>query len=292
MSNEPGHPDDATLFDLLEGALDPAREPGVIAHLERCAACAAFVDAARAGAPETTTAVVAMPEPAAERMRLRLAEGWRERTAAIAAAEARADAAAPAPITVPPPQPLPDADADLIPPRLTPPSTSRQARGGWRRALVPALAFAVLATLAGTSIWVGQHSTAPATRSAGDAATATSGDSFASSDAAAPGSDEAASGGAAAPAVGAAGSPAEVAPQPATGETSSQDLDGRTVTIPPEATDKAAEDAVAPPVGYTDIVAGELCTVAFSRLQLVLPDGRIPQQVFGPGPFGTFVVCG
>jgi anti-sigma factor RsiW len=102
MDDRLTHPDDATLFDLLEGALEPAREQDVIAHLERCSACAAFVDAARAGAPETTTAVVAMGEAASERLHLRLAEGWRERMATLAAAEAREDATA-APSAVPMP---------------------------------------------------------------------------------------------------------------------------------------------------------------------------------------------
>lgn len=297
MRDESGHPDDATLFDLLEGALDPAREQAVAAHLERCAACAAFMDAARAGAPETTTAVVSMPEAAAQRMHLRLAEGWRARVSALAAAEARADAAAPTTVPLPSMPPISG-------PPPTPPAPRPRERGGWRRLLVPGLAFAVLATLAGTSIWVGQDASAPSSSAGGartDAATelapsqdATTGATDPLADTAAPATAVPAT---AAPvtaesdaAAAAAGGSGAAAPEGAAG--AAADVDGRTVPIAPGTDARDEGIVIEPPVGYDELVPGQLCAFAFDPSALVLPDGRIPQQVIGPGPLGSYLACG
>lgn len=315
MDDLTGHPDDATLFDLLEGALDPAREQAVVAHLERCAACAAFVDASRAGAPETTTAVVAMPEQASERLHLRLAEGWRERTRTIAAAEAREDAAAPAtpvvPVPVPVPVPLPLADDDLLAPQPLVPSprpAQPTREGGWRRLLVPGLAFAVLATLAGTSIWVGDDASRPEAGSAGQPArTAEDPQALSGTPAepstAAPAQDSIVGGesdavvidpstgqpGAAVPATAGADSAggAEAAAAPSAGN----HVDGRTVPIAPDAATDGEFDG-GPPVGYEQLVPGEICIIALDETQLFLPDGRIPRSIHGPGPYGIYLVCG
>lgn len=138
MEDAPRHPDEATLFDLIEGALDPARDAAVRDHVEECAACSEAVTGARTAAAEARSAATPMPEPAAHRMQLRLAAAWRERVSAIAAEEARADARAAAPT-----------EAPAAPPTKT---TSVEHRPPWRRRLVPLLAFVVLAALAGVSI--------------------------------------------------------------------------------------------------------------------------------------------
>ena len=319
MDDQLVHPDDATLFDLLEGELDAAREQAVIAHVERCSACAAFMDAALAGTPETTTAVVAMPEAASQQLHLRMAEGWRERMAALAAHEARADAAVP---SIPMPSGAPQPGTPTYRPLPTTVPSSRPRRGGWRRALVPSFAAAVLAVLAGTSIWIGDDAAAPDGGKAAEDAKAlaegeptvvSGGDPTASGvaadtavdpatglpiddaaggvidpTAAAPGSNEVSAGDPVGEDAGAGGDPGvdpgvSVAPP-------AEQIDGSTVPIAPQDGDSRAAEA--PPVGYEQFDVGMLCIAVFDDARLVLPDGRIPQRVEGPGPFGMFLVCG
>ncbi len=162
MDDVTRHPDDSTLFDLVEDALDPARAELVRTHLSRCAACAAFVQAARAGAPVTSSAVEPMPEAAAANLMGAVTSAWRERVAGIAAAEAVQDASEIETTPVPVPDPVSGgefagyAPTDRAPDAATPErvATPRRRRG---RRLVPVLAFVVLGTLAGTSILIGNE---------------------------------------------------------------------------------------------------------------------------------------
>lgn len=300
MQEPTRHPDDATLFDLVEGTLDAAAAAPVREHLGRCAACAAFVSAARAAAPETTAAVVAMPDPAAHRMHLRLSQEWRARVASIAAAEALEDARIPAPhaaATIP--------DDDLVPLRPDPPRVVEPpARPRWSRRLVPLAGVAVLAGLAGTSVWLGDAPSGPGSgaESGGQAATP------AMDDAAVPGAS------------GEQGAATAGAPPPSglEGAAEQQALDA--ATAPPPAADGAgggspggvegaiggdtaagsrgamvepdagAAGAPGPPIGYDELVPTQ-CVAAFSEAQLVLPDGRIPLRIVD-GPLGIYLVCG
>lgn len=270
------HPDDETLFDLIDGSLDPAREQQVVVHLSRCAACAAFVSAARVGAPDTTTAVVQMPSAASERLHLRMREGWRERMERIGAAE---EVVAP--------------DGVLIPPRVDDahmPGRERPAPRPWRRRLVPVLAFGVLAALAGTSVWVVDETPAPRQGSVD----AESGSVVAEPGA---GSDEAselasvpdiAADTATAPS---AGGPAAStgAPPPADGATvDDPNVDGR--TVPADRVGPEGEVAE-PPGGAEQFVDGTICVLTFDETAIELPDERIPQQVL-EGPLGLLLVCG
>lgn len=291
------HPDDATLFDLFDGALDAAREQEVRAHLQRCAACAAFVAAARAGAPETTTAVVAMPEDASERLHLRLRDGWRERTALIGAAEARQDASG-APV---PSVPLVGMEEDLVPPRIEPPRAADRRRP-WRRRLVPVLAFGVLAALAGTSVWIGDDTARPGASggSADSAAESTTGATSAPADGDIAAVPDIATDTATAPSAG-----APVAATAAGGDdNAASGAADVAVTIPPTAPEpsdgRAVEladgearvgEIVPPPAGIEQFGDGTICIVTFDQVTIELPDGRIPQQV-RQGPFGMFLVCG
>jgi hypothetical protein len=187
-------------------------------------------------------------------------------------------------------------------------------RGGWRRVLVPSLAAAVLAVLAGTSIWIGDDAQVPSGGTAAEESKAVAESqgepsvvSGAENGVGATATDAAAGGApAAAPAAGAPGSNEisagdevaadDLAARGDTGvsvapptEDSNGQVDGRTVPIAP---DPAAGQAAEPPVGYDQFYAGAVCIVAFDEARLVLPDGRIPQVVEGPGPFGMYLVCG
>lgn len=282
------HPDDATLFDLLDGGLDPAREQEVRLHLSRCAACAAFVSAARAGAPETTTAVVQMPSVASDRLHLRMREGWRERMERIGAAEQRESPSPGRRRTLRSPQGS-SRSSDLAgAPALAP--AARPAPRPWRRRLVPVLAFGVLAALAGTSVWVVDE--APAPRQGG--ADGESGSVVTEPGA---GSDEAselasvpdiAADTATAPS---AGGPAAStgAPPPADGTpVDDPNVDGR--TVPADRVGPEAEVAE-PPGGAEQFSDGTICVLTFDETAIELPDERIPQQVL-EGPLGLLLVCG
>lgn len=160
MDDVTRHPDDATLFDLVEEALEPARAEQVRAHLARCSACAAFVQAARAGAPVTSSAVEELPAEAAAKLQAAMTSAWRERMAAIAASESAQDASAPGGEFAgfaPTDSSATQADAAPEPePASAPAPASTPPRRRGRR-LVPVLAFVVLGTLAGTSVLLGDE---------------------------------------------------------------------------------------------------------------------------------------
>jgi hypothetical protein len=256
MADFTGHPDDELLFDLADGALDEARAEQVRAHLHRCAACAAFVAAATVGAEATTLLVEPMPADAASALDVAMAAAWRERRDAIVAAEAEADAA----------------DAlETVPVAPTSPAAQPSARPRRRaRRFVPILAFAVLALLAGTSVYVGQHRT-----SGGDASTAADEDTTAMPAQDADTDTDTDTG------AGAAAPEASVAP-PAREAAEADDLTD---------VQKAAEDA-ASSGDYDDFISQErACIATRDQTRLYLPDGRVAQLIL-TGPLGIYVVCG
>ena len=290
MDDVTRHPDDETLHDLVAGTLDDARSATVRAHLARCAACAAFVQSAASTAQLLAAeAVETMPAAAAERLHASVATAWRERVAGIAASEAAADADA----TVPVPVPSAGEFAGYAP--ITPDEQPGAAKAATTKAptrrgrrLVPVLAFVVLGALAGTSYLVGQQQE-PGT--ANDASTATT-----SGDAGATASEER----------DAAMSPEAVAPPEAGAPVAGDVATGTAVEPGSVESDKAAADAAAggvvdsaaptaplpPPSDYDDFVEQDrLCIATRDEAQLMLPDGRIPQQIVR-GPLGTYLVCG
>ncbi len=306
MDDVTRHPDDATLFDLVEEALEPARAEQVRSHLSRCSACAAFVQAARAGAPVTNSAVEAMPLEAAANLHAAVTTAWRERVAGIAAAEATQDAIETTP--VPAPSPAGEfagyAPADRTGARETSASVPPPRRRG--RRLVPVLAFVVLGALAGTSVLIGDESRQQATidRDPGSAETAnspTAGSAPEATDiqdpAIAPstapdemsGGDDSNEVGGGAPAPAAGGEATVGAPDPSVpgAESAKADRAGDATS----AGDTAAT-AVPPPADYEAFVDHDrICIVTFDETQLALPDGRIPMQIT-QGPFGLYLVCG
>ena len=274
----------------------------------------------REGATAIADAVEPMPAPLADRLQAAVAGAWRERRDAIAATE-RADDAAMATPTPEAAQAAADDDQPLIliptePPAgaaSTPRATPRRSR--WRRA-VPVLAFAVLATLAGTSVWLGgQDDQAGSARN--DAATksqqSTAGDAEAGGSAPAdgevPGANELSMGGddtaadttaapaAAAPAAGDAAAKAgaegrsssstnpdeldpalQVPPVGDAGDTGPGDVQGGLDVDGLTETQQAASD-------------GRTCIATLDETNLALPDGRLATLII-PGPLGLYVVCG
>jgi hypothetical protein len=207
-----------------------------------------------------------VPADAAQRLHPAVAVGWQERVAGIAASEAAADARA---TTVDVPMPAGIAQPPVSSTPRPPSAPARPRRARW---LVPSLAAAVLAALAGTSIWLGGQ---PASSPSGVA-----GSGSASKDASRPAPmaapDVAAP--ASAPATGESGGGGAAPPQDSVG--------GATGNA------KSAVEAVPPPDGIDEFVAPSVCVPVFSATApLVLPDGRIPQQVL-VGPYGIRLVCG
>lgn len=270
MMTPASHPDEATLFDLIEGALPEARAREIEAHLDACADCGALVTAALAGSPDDVTPVTAMPSEAVAKMDAALASAWRDRTAAIAAAEVATDADRVDTLTQTPLIPTAMDLGTSGEQGVAEPASRSRARGRRGRRLVPILAFCVLGALAGTSIWVGtQPGSGGDTRSASDeAATSVTA------------KDSSVSGGATAEEF----AQREVQPLPSTPETSA---------VTPEEDMGAGSDAAdgfAPPP--TEQKQEQwLCIATLDETQLYLPDGRVPREVL-TGPLGLYLVCG
>ncbi|MCW2928007.1 MAG: hypothetical protein JWM86_1975, partial [Thermoleophilia bacterium] len=213
---------------------------------------------------------------------------------------------------------LPLAEATPAAAASLPHRVPRRVSRAWSRRLVPALAFVVLATLAGTSVLLDDDSAAPRPQSSGSA---TAGDSAVPNATSGAGSDEVASGGAAAPVEGevsapdantdvtaaAGGAIAEAArdasagtstgagPAAATGDPASGSS-AKSATVPDPALQGAEGDGTAtPPAGYDDLIEPgdtSICVIAFDDAILPnLPGGRIAMLV-RPGPFGLVLVCG
>lgn len=286
MDDVTRHPDDATLFDLVEGALDDARAETVQAHLSRCPACAAFVAAARAGAAVSSSAVEEMPAEAVARLDVTVAAAWRDRVAGIAAAEALEDAT---PVAVGATDVIATApiDADPIGNDSRPASARRR---GVRR-LVPVLAFVVLGTLAGTSLYLGEQQPKDgATLGRGEQETATE------NTAPEPPSPSAVDGGAIEAGAPPVADTSVSAGEPAGGEEYKvqRDVAAATGGAMSEAADAASSpvDPSEPPADYDEFVEQQqLCLVTRDQSQLVLPEGRIPTQIT-QGPLGLYLVCG
>jgi hypothetical protein len=287
MDDASRHPADDVLYDLVEGALDDARAQDVQRHVGRCAACAAFIEAATSGAVATSSLVSPMPADAVAALDVAVAGAWRERVAGIAVAEQAADAVAPAFETAPlvaagsPTTAMPVASPDAG----GAPKTRRRAR--W---LVPALAFVVLGALAGTSWQAGEQRPAVGAESASKAGS-TDADEAAST-VNAPASESPAAREADAAAIesdsgvaAAAGTSTDAASGAAAG--------GPAAGAPPLQGDATLDGAVAPPVapeGFED--DGVLtCIATRDETKLFLPDGRVAQLVTS-GPLGIYVVCG
>lgn len=301
MDDVTRHPDDSTLFDLVEGVLDDARAEAVRTHLSRCAACAAFVNAARAGAPVTETAVEPMPAAAAARLHAAVGTAWRERVAGIAATEAAEDASAGsgefagfAPIE----PPAAAADGDVA--KRGDAARTAMARPRRARRLVPVLAFVVLGALAGTSLLISDETADRSTSveiaqdDGGDGAgSATEAESESKSGAApqaepsmAPDDDTFSEDGLADGGIASGGAPAG-APVDGTAER------GAAATDSAAGADAATSGAVPPPTAdYDDFVDQTLtCIATRDDTQLALPDGQIPTQITR-GPFDIYLVCG
>lgn len=318
MDEQTPHPDDATLFDLIEGTLEESRAQEIERHLDACPECGAIVRASLAGSPDEVTPVEQMPEAASVRMHQALAEGWRERVAAIAQAEAEADAR----VTHVMPQAPELAPDDLLarPQELYAPAAvdqpagrPRSRRDRWSRRLVPALAFVVLGALAGTSYYIGQDDggvpTTSEVREADDSASEdAAGGSSESSEV--PQIDDGADEAVTAPDT-TTGTATDMSSEPAVAPTEDRDAakraeaaaeaspppvvepadgDGRTVPLDEVERDSSAEDG--PPEGVEEFIGGDtVCMITFDETSLLLPDDRVPQQV-QRGPFGLILVCG
>ena len=261
MTESPPHPEDATLFDLVDGTLDTGRTAEVQAHLEHCSACAAFVEAAREGAAALHQAAVTMPADTAERLQLAVADAWDQQ---------HSTASPPVEIAVAAPQPA------------MPPATSRSR---WSRIAMPAVAFAVLALLAGTSVFIVEDRPPSAAK---DAAVPNDVQSMSSSGASTTPSDaenvdddtitrEAADG---EDALADAAVEAAAPVGPAVSTAKSADL---------SAPDLAG--GAAPTTATTETVPERTCFATTNESRLVLPDGRIPQRII-TGPLGILIVCG
>lgn len=290
MDDVTGHPDDAELFDMVEGTLDPARAAIVDEHIARCAACGALVAAARSGRDATHDVAVELPGGRAEQLRYAVRAAWRERRARVLAGERLADGA-----VTPMGQPAGERTEVLEAiPTSGPPGTRRARR------LLPIVAFAVLATLAGTSLYVDDERIAAPDRSATEEASA-------------PGESSSGPGGDAAPAAPSVGGgpiegdPSASTPPVAPGEPSDATTD---LAAPPaagspegrEATSGGATDStaggagveagsVAEMEGAAQALAEPICIATLDETALALPDGRIPLRI-ERGPLGIYVVCG
>jgi len=267
------HPDEATLYDLVEGLLDPARENEVAQHLETCASCAAFAEAGLAGSNLVDDAREAMPADAAERMMIALDVAWRERHAPAAAPEA-VTAVTPMPTAAQAESHVPDETIALspitsgtIPGIEEPAETERRRRFVPRmraRALVPVLAIIVLGTLAGTS-WLAGNEQASNPSERDEATSTMNQDSAVDSGA-----------GTAAPA-----SAPESAPSADEGSDSAVSAEGEALDSGMDTDPRAVERDSSSPI----------CIATPDETKLVLPDGRIPTRIVR-GPLGIYVVCG
>lgn len=117
------HPTDEQLFDYMGGTLSRAQAVEVSGHISTCLVCAAALRDAQASMPWARGAVAAMPPAAAARMHEALAAEFELRAPGRIAASAG-----------------------------TGRGRTATGAGGWRRWLVPALAFGMLAALAGVSV--------------------------------------------------------------------------------------------------------------------------------------------
>lgn len=278
---DPTHPPEDALFDLVEGSLDAARARSIEQHLAACDECSTLVESARAGATAARGADLSMPADASHRLHLALADTWDELHATS--------------------RPLPAAPAH----------TTRR----WSRRLVPALAFALLATIAGTSILAvderpggGRDAEEEVTqREDADVSTGTSADllqpersrDLATNEKSARSGAESGAAGTASPAVApqedgggpvsaeAPGGPGGPPPAPpGTGDHAGSP--GGVTATTPSTTQPGPDEAEPVPEPDPD---PETCVLTFGQYRLVLPDGSVPDRVID-GPLGMFIVCG
>jgi hypothetical protein len=270
MDEMTGHPDDEQLFDLVDGALDAAGSEQLRSHLARCAACAAFVEAAGAGATAARGAAEPMPEVLDAQLHAAVRVAWRERRDAIAASELEHDA-----IAAPAAQAHEAATAlDAVPVPAVSSAGAPASHTRRLRRLVPIAAFALLATLAGTSVLIGDE---PRTPDRGD-------QQAAQDDVGSLASDDAFNELYAEPEDGAAGSSA------APGADSGVERSASPSTADGPEQPSAESPTVAVP-GVEPSSDELLCIATADATQMQLPDGRIPQQVLR-APLGIYVVCG
>jgi hypothetical protein len=259
------HPDDATLFDLAEGALAPGHAGDVARHLDRCAACAAFVETAAAGrAAARDQQLEQLPAPAVDRLAAAFDDAWHEH------APARAPLAT-EPLQV-------DGARPAAPSRWQ----------GVRRRAVPVLAFAVLAGLAGVSVTVLEPSSGglPGEPSEETAASADDhGARFMSTDPDPAAGQGTTSGGAPAPRAD-TDVQAERFDAPAAGSLDEDGYLADDVHAGPEAVTIPAD----PATGESELAVPR-CTARFDGLQPLLPDGSLPSWI-AHGPGGLVVACG
>ena len=274
MNSPAWHPDEEQLFDLIEGQLDDATERRVAAHLDWCASCAALAEAGLAGANALDGVVHPMPRAAANGLHAALAVEWDARAgeaqslADVAEAGSRDAEAAPAATTV--------ESAGPVTPTL-PARAPRRYR--W---FAPALAAAVLAALAGTSIWIGAD---PSFRSGAHAdSTAIAPDGGAEGGAAAGGSVAAPMAKEAKTAADAT-SAAPATPPTADGDYATGSATDVQVTVEPRG------DTVDRELGADTGSVADTCIASRDPAHLLLPDGSIPTRV-AAGPFGIYVACG
>lgn len=287
MDDATRHPDDAVLFDLVEGSLDPEQAELVDDHVAHCSACAALVAAARSGRDAASGGAVELPADRAEQLTLAVRAAWRQRRVDVLAAE-QADEDQPvidSPVTVARPE-AGDEVLESIPTGRALPRSRRARR------LVPILAFGVLATLAGTSVYIGEdRPTAPdrATTGGGTVASEGSGGDDVESGRTGPAEDATADGaeGADAPS---SGLEAPVGAGPIEGDPTAS-----TPRVTPGAPSDASVELAPEGLIETDHGAQGLdeptCIATRDERELVLPDGRIPQRI-ERGPLGIYLVCG
>jgi len=300
------HPHDEVLFDFLEGALDVTHTNEVRAHLERCSACAAFVDAARAGALRDV--VEPMPAAASERMHVALAAAWAERNgAAGVGAGAAVDVLTGAEETG-----IDVASIDASGPRSLRSSRRRSSRQNTSRGpartprrdrfrwVTPALAFGVLALLAGTSVFLvdddpgGRPSTSAQDRNA-----STSSDDGVARPPESATSESAPEGDTSASATAAPASAPITGNSPGVAGMTEEDdaaAGGTSDGVQQDAAKSTATGSGADPAfpdsqQHPDTYGEPVCVATTDETQLTLPDGRIPQRII-TAPLGVLIICG
>lgn len=304
MDDATRHPDDDVLFDMVEGSLEPDRVQQVERHLSRCAACAAFVAAARSGREAARSARVELPRERADELALALRAAWRERREGVLAQERATE---PEAETAAIGGQEPTEVLEAIPTTTALPRTRRGRR------LLPILAFGVLATLAGTSVYVGEERAVPERAITEEGATVgdgapESGGSASEDGAASEDSGRGVQGATSSAPAGDGpieGDPTGSVPPVPPGDPSDATAELGTGAVEDDAGGRpssraetdggadTAEDGSATALDGSEAgeVAESTCIATLDEGALVLPDGRIAQQVLR-GPLGLHLVCG